>query len=58
MYTTPVAVHHHNVVSDKRGKPFNVTRSYSVQPSLSDSSNARRDGIAVGCWKGAHEYLL
>jgi hypothetical protein len=54
MYTTPVAMHHHNVVSDHGGKPFNVTGSHSVQPSLSDSSNGRRDGIAVWCRKGIH----
>ena len=58
MYTTPIAMHRHNVVSDHRGKPFNVACSYTVQPSLSDSSNGRRDGFAVWCLKGVHHYLL
>jgi len=47
MYTMPVAMHHYNVVSGHRDKPFNVTGSHSLQPSLSDSSDGRRDGIAV-----------
>jgi len=51
-------MHHHNVVSNHGGKPFKVTGSHSVQPSLSDSGNGRRDGIAVWCGKGIHAYLL
>ena len=51
-------MYHYNVASDHRGKPFDVTDSHSVQPSLSDSSDGPRDGIAVWCWKGVHEYLL
>jgi len=31
-------MHHHNVVGDHGSKPFSVTGSYSVQPSLPDTA--------------------
>jgi hypothetical protein len=51
-------MNHYNVVSNHGGEPFGITGSHSVQPSLSNSSNRRRDGIAVWFRKGIHDYLL
>lgn len=51
-------MHHDNVVGDHSGKPFDVTGSHSVQPSLSDGSNGGSDGIAIWFWKDIHEYLF
>jgi hypothetical protein len=39
---TSVAVHYHNVIGNQLSKPLSVSRSYRVQPCLSDSSNGGR----------------